>query len=346
MILSGAIQDETKNFNGKKWTQVSKMRLEKIYPFQNLWIGINSDGGLYFSKNNGKTWSFETGNDNAQATSIAIMKERIAIAATQTGLKQTTDGITWVDITDSLIQGTNCSAIACGENGLWVTSNENGNYYTITVDGLTGWKKTTLTSVVSSHFIKKVYGRWFIDGCFDLGLNSLDGTIFGNNWTLVASFSKTSYSLDCFYIDKIGFIFIMPGIVAIGKLDGMDSQKIANNYKWSLTTIVEFQTMNSAIIKDTDNIFIITDSAIINFSISTLKRTTMLNTGGKKLFCENNRYYAGTTKGIYYFNENSLSWEKTEGIDSEVFDVNYQNGILMAATYSGIYTSETKEVSL
>lgn len=351
MILSGAIQDETINFNGKNWTQVSQMRLIKIYPFKEKWIGINSDGGLYYSEDNGHTWKFKTGNDNAQAISIAIA-ENFAIAATKTGLKQTTDGITWNDITDSLIKGTNCTAIAVGKDGIWVTSNKNGNYYTADIDGFANWKQVGLAEP-SKSFIKQVYGRWFLNNYFDLGINGLDGTgnsIYGQNWSLISAAGTGSSVVDCFYIDRIGFIIIMPGILSIGSLDGLNSTtskyQIANHYKWSNTTIAEFSKMNSAIVKNADNIFIITDSNIINLSIPTLQRTTMLNIGGKKLYCKNNRYYAGTSEGIYYFNEKTSIWSKAKGIASEVYDINCQNNILMAATYSGIYISEIKEVNL
>lgn len=58
------------------------------------------------------------------------------------------------------------------------------------------------------------------------------------------------------------------------------------------------------------------------------------------VYYANGRWVAGgpSTVGIYY-SDDGKNWTKAEGIDSQVFDLYYYNGIWVAATGSGLYYS-------
>ena len=319
--------------NGKYWSEVASIPVEKITYGKGLWIASTDLEGLYYSTN-GKDWTkIDMTNilDDSRYTNIsAYYYNGTWVAVAYDGdhhhtLIYSNDGIIWNKSNLLLLEfNVNCNIIY--GNGVWILNVEDqdgrGNLY-YSVDG----KIWTQTSITCNSI---VYGSnaFFAVTTDDMLMMSKNGY----DWEMVLSLSaSTTNTLQCCG-DKI---FIM---------DGSNTMLLREDL--SVAIIIPDTILSITYANDIWVAF--TGGGNLLYSYDAIRWDTCtgyeLSTGVYNIAYNNGIWIAACSYEVN-FSIDGINWFKSShsNNNSAVYAIKYANGVWVMATDEGLYYSVSWE---
>jgi hypothetical protein len=311
---------------GSVWTKSSSQSgtyFNCICYGNDIWVA-GTDTYLFYSKNDGVTWTRCTGT-GGNYKDIAYGKMSlsqtyywIAVTSDSSGLFYSTDGIKWSVVSTLADSSFNCVYYS-SKSIMFIagTDDKTGIYYS--VNG-TIWKQS---SNVTSVSIKCIYGN---DNIKVFGSNSSTGLWYSTDGMEWYS-TKSDGNFNCVYYANN--IWVAGGYDNIGLWYSTDGKSWTQS---SQTTLV-FSSIyygNGTWVAVGSGIYYSTDNG------KTWTKTVSNSIGFESVVYANNMWVACGSKGIYYSTD-GITW--TQSISAECTEVYYANNVFITAA-KGIYYSK------
>ena len=313
--------------NGKEWTLSNITDSMRCAKFANgLWVACGANG-LYYSEDNGKTWT-QSVSTSGTMFCVEYYHGRWYSGGNKE-LYYSDDGKTWKEVTSLDTSLPNIYTILCMNTGSAL------RYLAVGVNGI--WYSTNGTSwTASSTSFTASSGNGARDGAVALNTCSVVATDGGIYYTTNAT-SFTSVSTTTSYKFKV--IRSANGINIAADDAGGIWYSVSGKSSWSKKTTL---TTAANDIYFAEGLWVVTYDGGVAYSINGTSWTAVEFTGfgvGKAVCHANGVWCVGGATGLAYSFTDVKSLQMSN-LTENVIHIAFGNGMWIASTGAGIYYSQ------